>query len=251
MLSDLPSIRFVPTAVPTLAALCALCVMVYLGSWQQQRAAEKRALQAEFEMRAKAAPLALGASIVDPVASRYARATARGEWVANGQIYVDNKFDNDAVGFHVVAPLRIAGTDRYVLVNRGWVARGVNYPSPPVVTLPGGPVTVEGVLTVPTSRFLELAPATTQGRVWQNLTIERFRASSGLDVLPLVLLASTAAAPLKPVSERPDARAEKHVEYMLTWYSLAATVVVLWAALNLKFDRKPSHEGHAGRGDER
>lgn len=251
MLSDPPRIRFTPTTVPTLAALCVVCVMVYLGSWQQQRAAEKRALQAEFEIRAKAAPLALGAAIVDPVSFRYARATAHGEWLANRQIYVDNKFDNDAVGFHVVVPLRIAGTDRYVLVNRGWVARGGNYPSPPLVTVPGGPVTVEGVLTLPTERFLELAPATTQGKVWQNLTIERFRSSSGLDVLPLVLLASTAAAPLKPVLERPDARAEKHTEYMLTWYSLAATVAILWAALNLKLDRKASPEGPAATGDNR
>jgi cytochrome oxidase assembly protein ShyY1 len=29
------------------------------------------------------------------------------------------------------------------------------------------------------------------------------------------------------------------VEYMLTWYSLALTIAVLWIALNLKIRRNP------------
>ncbi len=223
--------------MPTLAALCALSVTLYLGYWQQGRAAEKQAMQTEFAGRAAALPVMLGAAMADPVAFRYARAITRGEWVAGGQIFLDNKFDNEAVGFHVITPLKIAGTDRYVLVNRGWVARDAVYPAPPAIPMPTGSVEVEGVLMLPSTRFLELSPAIVQGNVWQNLTIERYRAASKLDVLPLVLLAKIANTPLKPVAARPDARVEKHIEYMLTWYSLAATVAVLWVALNVKLER--------------
>jgi surfeit locus 1 family protein len=235
-------IRFEPTLVPSLAALCALCLTLYLGHWQQGRAAEKQILQAEFASRAAAPPIALGGMVADPVALRYARAVARGQWLENGQIFIDNKFDGESVGFHVMTPLKIEGTTRYVLVNRGWVARGASYPTPPTVTVPSGPVSLEGVLMLPGTRFLELAPATIQGNLWQNLTIERYRAASKLDILPVVLLAGSSDAPLKPVTEQPDARAEKHVEYMLTWYSLAATVIVLWIVLNLKRERiLPQH----------
>ena len=237
MLLRLSAIRFEPSLVPTLAAFCVLSLTLYLGHWQQGRAAEKQAMQIEFERRTAAMPVLLGAAISDPNVFRYARAIARGEWVASGQIFLDNKFHNEAVGFHVITPLKIAGTDRYVLVNRGWVARGAGFPAPPAIPVPAGSVEVEGVLMLPGTRFLELAQTTVQGNVWQNLTIERYRAASKLDVLPLVLLAKTADMPLKPVAERPDARAEKHIEYMLTWYSLAATVVVLWVALNVKLER--------------
>ncbi len=223
--------------MPTLAALCVLLLTLYLGHWQQGRAAEKQAMQTEFESRATASPVVLGTAIADPLALRYARAIARGEWLASGQIFLDNKFDNEAVGFHVLTPLKMAGIDRYVLVNRGWVARGAGFPAPPAIPVPTGSVEVEGVLMLPNTRFLELAQSTVQGRVWQNLTIERYRAASKLDVLPLVLVAKIADAPLKPIAERPDARAEKHVEYMLTWYSLAATVAVLWVALNVRLER--------------
>lgn len=246
----LSSIRFAPTFLPTLAAICALCLTLYFGHWQQGRAGDKRVLQAEFEIRAGQPPIVLGAGIGDPIALRYARATARGEWVASEQIFLDNKFDDATVGFHVITPLKIEGTNRYVLVNRGWVARSAGSPTPPAIPVPAGGVAVAGVLTLPSSRFLELAESTIQGNVWQNLTVERYRQLRGHDVLPLVLLAATAETPLKPVSERPDARAEKHVEYMLTWYSLAATVVVLWVALNVKLERGLPQSRNASEGNE-
>ena len=247
MLFRISVIRFTPTIVPSLAALCALCLTLYLGHWQQGRAIEKAALQVEFETRGAAQPIVLGAAISDPLASRYSRASARGEWFASGQIFLDNKFESDAVGFHVITPLKIEGTNRYLLVNRGWVARGNSYPTPPSIPVPSGLVTMDGVLMLPGTRFLELAPETIQGSVWQNLTVDRYRRESGRDVLPLVLLASNTDNLLKPVSERPDAHAEKHVEYMLTWYSLAATIVVLWVALNVRLERDIQNAPSAGK----
>ena len=234
MLFRLSEIRFAPTLVPTLAALGALGLLLYLGHWQQGRAAEKKDLQTQFENRIAAMPIVLGGEISDPLALRFSRASARGEWLASEQFFIDNKFDDDAVGYYVIAPLKLAGTNRYVLINRGWVPRAASYPTPPSIPVQSGLVNVDGVLILPSTRFLELNAATVQGNVWQNLTIERYRVASGRDVLPLVLLANAAVAPLKPVTEQPNARAEKHVEYMLTWYSLAATVVALWIGLNVK-----------------
>ena len=246
----LSRIRLTPTFVPTFAALCALVVTVYLGYWQQGRVAEKEMLQAQFDRRNAALPISLGANITDPITFRYVRASVCGEWLASGQIFLDNKFDSESVGFHVITPLKMEGTNRYVLVNRGWVARGTGYPAPPSVPVPHGLVTVEGVLVLPSVRFLELADVTIQGSVWQNLTIDRYRRESGRDVLPFVLLEKGGTTSLKPVVERPDARAEKHLEYMLTWYSLAATVVVLWVALNLRLERVLPQQATADKGNE-
>ena len=227
------SLRFNPTLVPTLAALVAVILTGYLGYWQQERTAEKRALQREFDARSRLPPLMLDALTRDP-AMRYRQALAEGEWHAPGQIYVDNQVQHGAVGYHVITPLKLQGTLSYVMVNRGWIARASSYPVPPVANVPAGRVSVTGQLTLPSARFLELSHQSVQGSVWQNLTIERFRNATQLDVLPFVLLAEDARPPLEKVTERPDARAEKHVEYMLTWYSLAATVIALWAVLNTK-----------------
>lgn len=226
-------LRFAPTPIPTLAALVAVMLTGYLGFWQQGRAAEKRGLQAEFDARAGEPQVKIGSNTRDP-GLRYRQGIAEGEWLASAQIYIDNKVNQELAGYHVITPLKLAGSDSYLLVNRGWIARGSTYPVPPIAEVASGPVKISGQLSVPTTRFLELSPQSIQGKVWQNLTPERYRDTMRLDVLPFVLLAQQTVPPLQAVSERPDARADKHTEYMLTWYSLAVTVIGLWVGLNTR-----------------
>ena len=228
--------RFSPSLLPTLAALATVALTVYLGQWQQGRAAEKRGLQAQYEARAHEPAVVLDATSRDP-ALQYRQAVGEGEWQGTNQVYVDNKVKHERAGYYVITPLKLAGSTTYVLVNRGWIARTASYPLPPKAETPTGQVKVAGLLSVPTQKFLELSPQSVQGEVWQNLTVERFREATKLDVLPYVLLTQDTAAPLAAVSEKPDARVEKHIEYMLTWYSLAATAIVLWLVLNTKISR--------------
>jgi surfeit locus 1 family protein len=240
---------FQPRLIPSLAALGAFVLTMYLGHWQQGRADEKRGLQTQFDQRSIAEPLTLRGETLDPQMAKFRRASASGTWVESAQIYIDNKFDQNTVGYHVITPLKLAGSERHVLVNRGWVARGAGYPVPPNALVPMGQIDVNGTITLPTDKFLELTASTASGSVWQNLTIERFRAASKLDVLPFVLLANDVGPELRVVVQQPDAGVAKHVEYMLTWYSLAATVVVLWLVLNFKTRRAAtdplSKIGHA------
>ena len=73
-------IRFTPGIVPTAAAFVALALTLYLATWQQGRAASKRALQAEFDQRGVDAAVSLSATSRDAAALRYRQANARGEW---------------------------------------------------------------------------------------------------------------------------------------------------------------------------
>jgi len=70
--------------------------------------------------------------------------------------------------------------------------------------------------------------------VFQNLTIERYRAWSGLAILPIVIVADVPGAGLAAVREKPDAGAATNRQYEFTWFLLAATAAVMWAALNLR-----------------
>lgn len=224
--------------MPTLAALVVVALTAYLGQWQQGRAQEKRALQAEFTQRSSLVPISIAADTRE-AGLHYRVATARGVWLSDRQIYVDNKFDGERVGYHVITPMKISGTDVHLLVNRGWIARSNAYPVPPPAPVSTGEAEVFGVLTVPSARFIELGTQTVEGNVWQNLTVERVQAVTGLDLLPYVLLARDSPAPLRPVVEQPDAGAAKHVEYMLTWYSLAVTATLLWLFTNIHVKKIP------------
>ncbi len=225
---------FAPRLVPTLAAAALVALTVWLGRWQADRAEEKTARQALLEARGREAPLQLtgGVRSADEIVYRHVR--ARGRFVPEGQIFVDNRVHAGRAGFHVVTPLALGSPGALVLVNRGWVARTAAYPRPPDVAVPEGEVTVEGLATVPPARILELSADTVSGSVWQNLSLSRFAARAGREVLPVVILASPPAPGLVAVEEKPDAGIAKHQEYSLTWFSLAATVAGLWLALNLR-----------------
>lgn len=224
---------FTPGLVPTLAAAALVAVTVSLGVWQKHRGDGKERLQALYEARMSQAPVRLTGAVGAAEPFLFRRVAASGRWIADRQVYIDNQVHDGRAGFAVVTPLALGGAKAVVLVNRGWVERSADYPRPPRVPVPDGPVEVTGLAILP-PRFLELSADVIQGAVFQNLTIDRYRAWSGLDALPFVVLADAPAPGLAAVRERPDAGVAKHREYELTWFLLAATAGALWIGLNLK-----------------
>jgi len=226
--------RFAPRAVPTIAAAAFVALAVFLGRWQAHRAEEKQAIQDLYESRMAEAPVRLTGPVdsADPLLFR--RVHAAGRWIGTGQVFIDNQILRGQAGFEVLAPLRIAGSDGAVLVNRGWVARSPDYPKPPAVAAPEGDAEVAGLATLPPTRFLELSTEVISGNVFQNLSIERYRHWSGLPVLPVVILADKPGPGLAGLEARPDTNPARHREYEVQWFLMAATALALWVGLNFK-----------------
>lgn len=213
--------------MPTLAAIAMIAVTVSLGRWQAGRAEEKAALQATYDARSREAPAVLGGS-PGADALLYRRVRVTGTWMPEGQLFIDNRILEGKAGFHVVTPMRVAGGSRVVLVNRGWTPRTAAYPSPPSIAAPSGEADVNGIASLPPRRYLELSGDTVSGNVWQNLSLQRYAERMRVDLIPVLVVADRAGDGLVPVREKPDTGIEKHREYELTWFSLAATLAVLW-----------------------
>jgi len=231
------SLEFTPGPWPTVGAAAMIALTLWLGRWQTGRGDEKEAMQRLLEARAREPVVDLSRPIASPGEILYRRVLARGEWAADAQFFIDNRVLDGRAGFHVITPLRIAGSGQLVLVDRGWIERTAEYPKAPRVAVPGGEAQVSGMATLPPKRFLELSSDVIDGNVWQNLSIERYRSVTGRAVLPFVLVADEAPAPLTVVRERPDTGVDRHREYALTWYSLAVLTAVLWIALNVRRPR--------------
>ena len=227
------ALEFKPSRWPTAGAVLLIALTVYLGVWQTHRGDEKEERQRLLEARMHEAPVVLTGSVGSADALLYRRVRAAGEFDAAGQVFLDNQVMQGRAGYYVVTPLRLRD-GAIVLVNRGWIARGPAYPAPPPASVPAGRVEIAGLATLPPSRFLELGSQTVSGNVWQNLTLDRYRATTRAAVLPVLVLSDAPGEGLAAVRETPDAGVAKHREYALTWFSLAATTLVLWIALNLK-----------------
>lgn len=210
-----------------------------LGNWQTRRAEEKIALQERLDRLSSVAVKEVPASIVNPDEWAQHRVIARGEFVPEGMVLVDNRLFRGAAGYHVVMPLRLAGSRMHILVNRGWVASGGRRNVLPNIPTPAGPVAIEGIASVPTDQPYELAKAgesnAVPGPIRQNLVIERVAAEQGRTLQPFVIL-QTGTAPDSLVREwpRPDARSDTNRAYALQWYAMSALAVIMWIVLNLK-----------------
>lgn len=222
--------EFSPTPLPSLAVAVGVAMTVSLGRWQLSRAAEKQSLRERYAAMQQEPPIALTGRESDGAGLEFRRLTAHGAYEARMQIYLDNKVHQGRAGYHVVTPLKLAA-GRYVLVNRGWIARGPDYPSPPDVAVPPGEVSVEGYGVMP-PRFYELSDRFAQGAVWQNLTFARFTDATGLEVVPLLIAQSRADPGLTPVKHEPEFNVSRHYGYALQWFSLAAVLTVMYVVVS-------------------
>jgi surfeit locus 1 family protein len=212
-----------------------VALTVAAGNWQGRRAAQKEMLAAEYAAAAAEPPVELEPADTDATRLLYRIVRATGEFDARRQLFIDNRVHAGRAGFEVVAPLRLLRGNRYVLVDRGWVAQGARRSDLPDVPPPAGVVTIVGRANLPAQHYLELGSERGAGPIWQNLDLERIAAATRLELLPIVIEQSDQGAPADGlVRDRPapDLGSEKNRSYMLQWYSFAALAVLLWLALN-------------------
>lgn len=231
--------RGVPPGLPwglTLAVLVALGVLLTLGTWQVQRLHWKRDLLARID--------ALGAASAQPIAAVLPR-VARGEDVDFTRVratcpgiaaapYLELYALRDGqAGSRLISACRLAGAAYgSVLLDRGYVADTISA-RPPVDPGSAAPLEIVGVLRRPdpANRF---SPVNTPRR-WYTRDIAAMAAALNAPrPAPLMLLAETATNPewkaLVP-APLPTEIPNRHLEYALTWYGLAAALLGVYAAL--------------------
>jgi len=228
---------------PTLATAIGVSVAVALGNWQLGRAAQKRELKARYEAMAAQPPINVGRELLRTEGIDMRRLEARGTFEPQHAVFIDNRIHHGVPGYHVVMPLRIDGSDVRVLVNRGWVARPPLRSDLPAVKTPNGPVTIAGVATVPHPGAFERMDVVVEGRIVQNLTIERYTQMTPIAVQPFVLRQDSALDDgLRREWPAPDFGIDKHYGYAFQWFALAATLGIFYAYTQLK-RRRPSAGG--------
>lgn len=217
-----------------LAALAVMVLTISLGQWQAGRAEQKEARQQLFDARSREPALLLDARSTDAALLQARHVRAQGEFDAAHTVLIDNKVHGGRPGYHVIAPLKLAGSASYVLVNQGWVAQGRTRSDLPRVPAASGTVTIEGRAIIPPAKVFELkaeTPAFKPGErtVLQNLLLDRYAQASGLALLPIVVQ-QTDGPPVGLVREwpAPAEGIEKHRMYSLQWYSFAALAAALY-----------------------
>ncbi len=231
--------RFRPGAWLTAAVLLVLAVLIGLGSWQVQRLEWKEAVIAERATRRAAPPISVAAGLPDDPGLAFRRAVAEGRFLHESEMLVIHRTHRGRPGYEVVTPLRLADGG-HVLVNRGWIPIARADPARRRHGRPAGRVALSGFLRPAGKTGRWLPDNDPVEDLWYYPDIVEMAARARLPrVAPLLLVAEGRARPgglpipLDGAAPLPN----RHLEYALTWYGLAAALAAIYMLLAVQRGR--------------
>lgn len=229
--------RFRPTWWGVLLACAGVAAGIHLAQWQTGRAQQKQQVADAMAQRATAPAIHVGAEPLNAEAVEYRTVEARGRFDPRGVVYLDNRVNKGRAGYEVVMPLRIEGSDMHLLVNRGWIAGTGDRARLPQVSTPQGVVNVSGIAVIPGTKIYELSETAVEGKVWQNLSVERYAENTDYKIHPILARQTSEAADglIRDWSVS-DRAINVHRSYAFQWYALAALVFVVFLVMSFKRD---------------
>lgn len=216
---------------------CAL--LIGLGTWQLQRLQWKEGLIARIEARTKAPPVDLAEAERrwrETGDVEYLRVQARGHYEGRDNFYF--AIGDSGPGYHVYTPLRTSARE-VVMVNRGFFAdtrlpaAGANY------ARPAGEVDLVGLArsTEIPGWFAGAAPPPGTSGPWLTRDLQGMAGRAEIpnlaspeQVLPFFLDLERAGPEGASDPQGGTTRLDipnRHLEYALTWYGLAVTLLVM------------------------
>jgi surfeit locus 1 family protein len=217
---------------PVVLALPVLALLIGLGTWQMQRKAWKEDLIAQITARVHQPPVAF-AELEKHAASgslEYARARVRGTFRHDSEQFLWQPDPRQGPGYHVYTPLRL-DDGRFILINRGYVTEDRKAPAARPEGQVTGVVEVVGLLREPVERGMFSPDRASTGVWYWRDYAGMIRAALGADAGKAVrYILDAEDTPTNPGGWPQGGVTRltlpnRHLEYALTWYGLALTLV--------------------------
>ena len=202
-------------------------ILISLGIWQIQRLAWKEAIISDINARIIADPVALPSSVANPT-DAYLPVVASGMIEAD-EIHILVSQKDLGAGYRIIAPF-VLEDGRKILVDRGFVLTTAKANAREI-----GPVTITGNLQWPQETD-DFTPAPDlAANIWFARDVPAM--ADALKTLPILLVARSSTPPAADISPLPIDTARipnDHLQYAITWFSLAA----IWLGMSLFFLRR-------------
>ncbi|MCI0668023.1 MAG: SURF1 family protein [Methylococcaceae bacterium] len=210
----------------------AFAVLLALGFWQLDRAAEKRDRQKTIEARLSAEPVAIEDLLHKSTESLdFQRVYLKGTYLAERSIFVADKFHRGQRGYEVFTPFKLESANQLVIVSRGWTALGSGRNELPKLDTPCGELHLTGAIHVARGHpfFIDQA---VRDETWplrlNQFSMEKIGRLFPNPVFPhVVRLDEAMPGVLHRYWPLPDMRAERSTSYAIQWFAMALLLSLL------------------------
>ncbi|WP_417606183.1 SURF1 family protein [Primorskyibacter flagellatus] len=208
-------------------AAAGAAILLSLGVWQIQRLEWKRGVLSRIETTIAGDPIPLPVT-PDPEAQKYRPVDLRGS-IGAGELHVLVSVKRVGAGYRIIAPFT-TDEGRTILVDRGFVpVEDKNQ------THRSGETHIIGNLHWPDDRNSSTPDNDVPGNIWFARDIDAM--AQQLDTEPFLVIArsETPEAPgVTPLPVDISGIPNDHLQYAITWFSLAAIWLIMTAAYVLR-----------------
>ncbi len=234
----LPPIRTL-IAIAVLIGGGGLCVA--LGRWQLARAEQSRAVAVQFAAGVAQRPLEQVPADRDAERLRFQRVALDGGYAAEQQFLLDNSVHDGVAGYDVLTPFRPTEGGPWVLVNRGFVAVGLDRRKLPEIAVDDAKRRVVGRIDRLPRPGLRLGNAAAPERSTEPVTVVSFPTAAEITARlghPVhdyqLLLEPNAADGYVRDWRAPGLGPERHLAYAGQWFLFAVGGFAVAATLAFK-----------------
>lgn len=200
--------------LPLIAGVLGTAILLWLGTWQLQRMTWKQGVLGAIDARLAMPAVAIPAD-PDPVADKYLQVNLSG-MLEPRELHVLG-FGNGGPGFRVIAAM-VLNDGRRILVDRGFILETAKN-----ALRGGGAVIATGSMIWPQETDKYIAPPDRAKNIWFARNVPLMAKELGTLPLMVALHQSNNTQGITP--QIPSINiANRHLEYVLTWYGLA----IIW-----------------------
>lgn len=144
---------FSPTLLPSIIVLFLFPLLLTLGLWQINRGATKNRIQMQFSQRSQSIPIDLNSLNSIDLEKNYFPGIMKGHFANQHSYLLDNKIKLHKIGYEVFTPFILKGSQKIILVNRGWIPQGLNRKEIPKIPILENEIIIQGLIIFPTTSF--------------------------------------------------------------------------------------------------
>ncbi|WP_336080110.1 SURF1 family protein [Thalassospira sp. CH_XMU1448-2] len=245
----MPLLTTRPSPAMKICVGLSLVILVGLGSWQLDRLFWKQGLIEQRQAQALMTPIPVPTdTVVDPSLA-FRAAYADGRYLNDQEKYLMARTRRGNVGFQLITPLE-QEDGRIILVNRGWVPTENRDPETRPESLVEGKVHVTGVLRLPKTKHWAQPENDALTNQWFYVDVDHMAEDSGAELAsPYYLeLDDTPVAGGLPIGGQAKVELpNNHLEYAITWYSLALSLIVIFVVYHRRPAEDKDDQDHNGQ----
>jgi len=217
---------------------------LFLATWQMDRAKEKEAIEDLKQQNVAQDVVNIRPSDNNLTKMIYRDVEVSGDLVLEKQILLDNQKHNRKPGYHVFTPLRLRGSNTYILIVRGWVQQGADRRFIPDLPGPEKVVKIQGKAAKIPVVGMKVGEPGESGMIWPKrltyIDLHWLEKETGFSFLPYIVyqtkgndfgLTRDWKQQFQMKNRMPP---EKHMGYALQWLALTVLVVIMYLILSIK-----------------